>query len=75
MGVVSSSNSDKSLNIWNVHPDHCFVEIDHIQLRHIVENFRDHSYVKEKLDKIKKTGKYSDAFVRNSKHHGENHQH
>ncbi len=27
------------------------------------------------LEKIKKTGKYSDAFIRNTKHHGESHIH
>lgn len=64
-GYIDAYKPDKSLNIWNVHPDHCFVEIDHIQLRHIVENFRDHSYVKEKLDKIKKRlrGRQTHRFI------------
>ncbi len=37
------------LNIWNVHPEHCFIAIDQLQLVQITANFRDKSFVKEKL--------------------------
>jgi len=42
-----------NINIWNVHPDHCFAEIDRKQLEEITENFRNRSFVEEKLQKIK----------------------
>lgn len=41
-------------NIWNVHPEHCFMAIDKLQLVQITANFRDKSFVKEKLQKLKK---------------------
>lgn len=43
---------DPQLNIWNVHPDHCFVAIDFKQLQQITANFRDRVFVKEKLQKL-----------------------
>lgn len=52
-GYIDAYKLDKSLNIWNVHPDHCFTEIDHLQLEQIVENLRVHSFVKERLAKVK----------------------
>jgi len=36
-------------NIWNVHPEHCFIAIDKLQVIQITANFRDKSFVKEKL--------------------------
>jgi hypothetical protein len=64
-GYVDSYKLDKSLNIWNVHPDHCFTEIDHLQLVQIVGNFRDHSFVKERLDKVKQRlkGRKTQKFI------------
>jgi hypothetical protein len=44
---------EKRINVWNVHPEHCFSVIDHIQLKQITENFRDASFVKDKLQKVK----------------------
>ena len=44
---------DEDINIWGVYPDHCFEEIDKRQLKNILENFHNKSYVKEKLQWIK----------------------
>lgn len=44
---------DTQLNIWNVHPDHCFTSIDKKQLGQITANFRDKTFVSDKLQKIK----------------------
>ena len=41
-------------NPWNVHPDHCFTKIDQLALQAITENFRDRSFVDERLQKVKK---------------------
>jgi hypothetical protein len=49
---IASYKIDSQLNIWNVHPDHCFVAIDKLQLQQITANFRDKSFVKEKLQKL-----------------------
>jgi len=61
---ISSYRIDPQLNIWNVHPDHCFTAIDKKQLYEITANFRDKIYVKEKLQKLhhriksRKAGKF-----------------
>lgn len=49
---ISKYKIDSKLNIWNVHPDHCFESIDLMQLRQITKNFRNKSYVSEKLQKL-----------------------
>jgi hypothetical protein len=49
---IDSYKVDPQLNIWNVHPDHCFAAIDNKQLEQITANFRDKGYVKEKLKKL-----------------------
>ena len=49
---ISKYKIDSKLNIWNVHPDHCFESIDLMQLRQVAENFRNKSYVSEKLQKL-----------------------
>lgn len=49
---IADYNIGYDLNIWNVHPDHCFSIIDLKQLNQIVKNFRDKSYVKDKLQKL-----------------------
>jgi len=49
---IENYKIDSSVNIWNVHPDHCFAAIDRKQLEEIVENFRNRSFVEEKLQKI-----------------------
>lgn len=49
---IDTYKIDTQLNIWNVHPDHCFVAIDIKQLQQITANFRDKVFVKEKLQKL-----------------------
>ena len=49
---IDSFKIDPQLNIWNVHPDHCFASIDKKQLQRITANFRDKGFVKEKLQKL-----------------------
>jgi hypothetical protein len=49
---IDAYKIDPQLNIWNVHPDHCFTAIDKQQLQQITSNFRDKVYVKEKLQKL-----------------------
>lgn len=41
------------LNIWNVHSDHCFAEIDLRQLKEITTNFANRSFIKEKIQHLK----------------------
>ncbi|QKG81084.1 PglZ domain-containing protein [Tenuifilum thalassicum] len=40
------------VNIWNVHPDHCFKQIDLCQLKEIAQNFRNRPFVGEKIQKL-----------------------
>ncbi len=49
---IDTYKIDPQLNIWNVHPDHCFATIDKKQLQQITANFRDRVFVKEKLQKL-----------------------
>lgn len=49
---IDSYKIDTQLNIWNVHPDHCFAAIDKKQLHQITANFRDKVFVTEKLQKL-----------------------
>jgi len=49
---ISSYKLSPQKNIWNVHPEHCFIAIDKLQLSQITANFRDKSFVKEKLQKL-----------------------
>ncbi len=50
---ISGFQLSPQQNIWNVNPEHCFVAIDKLQLVQITANFRDKSFVKEKLQKLK----------------------
>lgn len=50
---ISHYKIDPSVNIWGVHPDHCFTEIDKLILIRLCENMRDASYIKDKLVKLK----------------------
>ncbi len=43
---------DQHINPWAAHPDHCFAKIDEIAIRQLTENFRDSSYVKDRLQKL-----------------------
>jgi hypothetical protein len=49
---IAAYKLDSQLNIWNVHPNHCFSSIDKKQLIQITANFRDKVFVKEKLQKL-----------------------
>lgn len=49
---IDAYKIDPQLNIWNVHPDHCFTIIDKKQLHQITTNFRDKAFVKEKLQRL-----------------------
>jgi hypothetical protein len=49
---ISSYKLSPQQNIWNVNPEHCFIDIDKLQLIQITANFRDKSFVKEKLQKL-----------------------
>ena len=49
---IDTYKIDTQLNIWNVHPDHCFAAIDIKQLQQVTANFRDKVFVKEKLQKL-----------------------
>jgi hypothetical protein len=49
---IDTYKIDPQLNIWNVHPDHCFTVIDIKQLREITANFRNTAFVKEKIQKL-----------------------
>ncbi|MBB3837661.1 hypothetical protein FHS57_001658 [Runella defluvii] len=51
------------VNPWNAHPDHCFEKLDLSALRQITENFRDKSFVNEKLQKLKQRINASKAKV------------
>jgi len=44
-------------DIWAVHPDHPFEDIDKEQLRQIVSNLGDETFIKEKLSYIKRRAK------------------
>lgn len=56
------------VNIWNVHPDHCFQSIDRRALQKICENLGDTAWIKERLAKIRpriknpKNSKFVPAF-------------
>ncbi|AIY12093.1 alkaline phosphatase family protein [Cellulophaga baltica] len=49
---IDAFKIDPQLNIWNVHPDHCFTAIDKQQLLQITASFRNKEFVKEKLQKL-----------------------
>ena len=50
---ISKYKINSSINIWGVHPDHCFEAIDKLALANICENIRDNAYIKEKTNKLK----------------------
>lgn len=49
---LSKFQIEPGQSVWNVHPDHCFSQIDQLQLREISDNFRDINFVKERLGKL-----------------------
>lgn len=53
MQYISSYKIDASANPWTVHPDHCFESLDKKAIRQLAENFRDKSFVSEKLLRVK----------------------
>jgi hypothetical protein len=50
---VENFKLGSDINIWNVHPDHCFNSIDIAQLKEISANFRNRAFVNEKLKSLK----------------------
>jgi hypothetical protein len=58
---ISNYKIDSQTNIWNAHPDHCFTAIDKQQLQQITANFRDKTYVQEKLQRLHQRIKNSKA--------------
>jgi hypothetical protein len=49
---IDAYKIDTQLDIWKVHPDHCFSLIDKRQLAEITSNFRDKGFVRSKLQKL-----------------------
>lgn len=49
---IDAYKIDPQINIWNVHPEHCFTSIDLKQLREITANFRDKGFVSGKIQKL-----------------------
>ena len=49
---IDAYKIDTQLDIWKVHPDHCFSAIDKRQLAEITSNFRDKGFVRGKLQKL-----------------------
>lgn len=50
---VEKFNVGSDVNIWNVHPDHCFLSIDIRQLKDICSNYRNRGFVNDKLKHLK----------------------
>jgi hypothetical protein len=50
---VEKFNVSSDINIWNVHPDHCFSSIDVRQLKDICSNYRNRGFVNDKLKILK----------------------
>lgn len=44
---------DEIANQWAAHPDHCFISLDRKALAQVSSNFRDKTYLTEKIRKIK----------------------
>ena len=42
-----------SIDIWRVHQEHCFTQIDRKQLEQVTENFRNRPFIEEKMQIIK----------------------
>ncbi len=53
LDYISNYKLDKEINVWAVHPDHCFPQLDFRVLEQITSNLRDNGYVTEKLAKVK----------------------
>jgi hypothetical protein len=49
---LSKFKIEAAQSLWNVHPDHCFKEIDLRQLREICNSLRDLAFVKDRLNKL-----------------------
>ena len=52
-GYILKYKLNSNTNPWNAHPDHCFLGLDAIALNNITQNFRDKTYVADKLHKLK----------------------
>jgi hypothetical protein len=51
---IAEYKISNNIDIWELHPDHCFINIDKEQLRKITANFREKEYVREKFQKLNK---------------------
>jgi hypothetical protein len=51
---LSKYKISPSVNVWGIHPDHCFEAIDKMALINICDNIRDGAYIKEKIQKLEK---------------------
>lgn len=49
---ISDFKIDSNINIWSVHPEHCFLVIDKMQVQDIAANYRDKPYVNKKIEKL-----------------------
>lgn len=49
---ISTYKIDSQINVWNVHLDHCFTKIDELQLIQLTANFRDKSFVGDRIQRL-----------------------
>ena len=52
-GYIRHYKLNGTINPWNAHHDHCFLPLDLLALKQITENFRDKSFVNDKLQKLR----------------------
>jgi hypothetical protein len=50
---IDAYSISSEIDLWEVHPDHCFVSIDRKQLQQITEQFTNKSFVNQKLLALK----------------------
>lgn len=58
---LSSYTIDPSIDVWTIPPEHSFEQVDRLQLEDLTTNFRDKTYLKKRLSKVKKRAKVSHA--------------
>ena len=49
---ISKYKVPNDVNIWDVHPDHCFETVDLLILKKICSSIHDKAFIKEKIEKI-----------------------
>jgi hypothetical protein len=52
-GYIGAYKVPSELNVWNVHPDHCFEVVDRMVLKKLCSNLTDKVWVNERLPKLK----------------------